>query len=324
MKYGISEQAGAVSGVFNASNVIRIFDNRLAIVKCIMLTEIVVVRKEGNKIQYNFNTDIEDSVVQAKWAITNNKSDYALEVLEETASKLHKRKKLIRIADTSEGGWETVRQYQANPVASDSDDESKISKAENRALRKRKRFQSKKKNRRTTQLGNAHYFPGLLLLLGVLGAFHFLNGVCSHQRQVPFRESTVLSGRLIFVPTQGRRLEVASPAETSRTTEKIVPTCQVPSTSRVNQPSMSPRTENESSVLTDEYSIFRCNCYDLHGDSFTHEYFEYKQGQKAIIVKDRLKQCYDFWHRIGANDFILDTIKMFLGRNRRFTRCFGR
>ncbi|XP_053381190.1 uncharacterized protein LOC123554984 [Mercenaria mercenaria] len=128
-------------------------------------------RKEDNKIQYNFNTDIEDSVVQAKWAITNNKSDYALEVLEETAGKLHKRKKLIRIADTSEGGWETVRQYQANPVASDSDDESKISKAENRALRKRKRFQSKKSPNDAT--GKRTLFPRPTSTVGSIGSVPF-------------------------------------------------------------------------------------------------------------------------------------------------------
>jgi hypothetical protein len=44
----------------------------------------------------------------------------------------------IKIADTSEGGWETVRQYQTNPIASDTDDETRINKAENMAIRKRK------------------------------------------------------------------------------------------------------------------------------------------------------------------------------------------
>jgi hypothetical protein len=40
--------------------------------------------------------------------------------------KIAKRNKLIKIADTSEGGWETVRQYQTNPIASDTDDETRI------------------------------------------------------------------------------------------------------------------------------------------------------------------------------------------------------
>ncbi|XP_060567344.1 uncharacterized protein LOC132726093 [Ruditapes philippinarum] len=110
-------------------------------------------KKEGNKIQYTFNYQVSDLVGQATWAIQNNKLDYALDLLKETDEKVHQRNKLIRIADTSEGGWETVRQYETNPVASDSEDENKISKAENRALRKRKRSQQKKSS--TSQSKNA-------------------------------------------------------------------------------------------------------------------------------------------------------------------------
>ena len=44
---------------------------------------------------------------------------------------------LIRIADSSEGGWETVRQYDANPLAEDSDDESCLKRAEARTVRKK-------------------------------------------------------------------------------------------------------------------------------------------------------------------------------------------
>ena len=35
----------------------------------------------------------------------------------------------------------------------------------------------------------------------------------------------------------------------------------------------------------------------------------YELGQKEIIVKDRLRKHVDFWKRIGANQFILDTIE---------------
>ena len=46
--------------------------------------------------------------------------------------------------DPNAGGWDTVRLYEANPITSDSEDESNIYKAENRPL-KRKRSSSRGK-----------------------------------------------------------------------------------------------------------------------------------------------------------------------------------
>ena len=95
-------------------------------------------KHEGHKIQFNFNSELEEALEQTIWAIQNRKEEYAIETIKESIDKIKKRNKLIRIADTSECGWDTVRQYESNPVASDSDDENRILKAESRALRKRK------------------------------------------------------------------------------------------------------------------------------------------------------------------------------------------
>lgn len=99
---------------------------------------------EGNKIQHSLNSEILEDLNQIIWALHHSKTDYATDTVNEIIDKLKKRNKLIKIADTSECGWETVRQYETNPVASDTDDENKIIKAENRAIRKRK-FKSTKK-----------------------------------------------------------------------------------------------------------------------------------------------------------------------------------
>ena len=49
--------------------------------------------------------------------------------------------------------------------------------------------------------------------------------------------------------------------------------------------------------------------YSFDYDKFTHDYHEYEQGQKHIIVKNRLKENIQFWKNIGANNFIIDTIE---------------
>ena len=54
------------------------------------------------------------------------------------AAKPKRRNKLIKIVDRSVLGWDTVAEYEADPIASDSDHEKKIRQAENRALTKQK------------------------------------------------------------------------------------------------------------------------------------------------------------------------------------------
>ena len=62
---------------------------------------------------------------------------------------LNERQKLIKIADSSPLGWKVVAEYQANPIADDSEDEKKIIKAQNKAEKKEKQRVQRK----------PHYIP---------------------------------------------------------------------------------------------------------------------------------------------------------------------
>ena len=93
-------------------------------------------KSTSNKIQYRFNCEILELVEKAEASAKLNGNKH----LEELKSNVKNRIKLIRIADKSLGGWQTVAEYQDDEIASDSDDQKKIRAAEARALRKIKAF----------------------------------------------------------------------------------------------------------------------------------------------------------------------------------------
>ena len=70
--------------------------------------------------------------------MNNEDTGEANDLCGDLTAKLKRRNKLIKMADRSVLGWDTVEEYEPDPIASDSDDGNKIRQAENRALTKRK------------------------------------------------------------------------------------------------------------------------------------------------------------------------------------------
>ncbi|XP_068714235.1 uncharacterized protein [Montipora foliosa] len=99
---------------------------------------------EGNKKQFYFNSGLAKMVQSASTALGKRKFEVVRGYLEELDSDIKKRNKLIRLADKSAAGWDLVNEYLSDELASGSEDEKRIRRAEQRALRKRKDRQQQK------------------------------------------------------------------------------------------------------------------------------------------------------------------------------------
>ena len=105
----------------------------------------ITFRFEGNKKQFQFNSDLAEKVRSASVALGKRKLDLVKTHLEELDSDIKKRNKLIRLVDKSAAGWDLVNEYLSDELASGSEDEKRIRRAEQRALRKRNQRQQKAK-----------------------------------------------------------------------------------------------------------------------------------------------------------------------------------
>lgn len=101
-------------------------------------------KRKNNEEQFKYNSKVDLKLEEAANSIDTDKMDEARQHIAEAKSMIAHRQKLIKMADTSELGWRVVNEYEANPLASDSDDERRIYKAEARANRKLKAERAKK------------------------------------------------------------------------------------------------------------------------------------------------------------------------------------
>ena len=99
---------------------------------------------EGNKKQFYFNSGLVEKVQSASTTLGKRKFEVVRGYWEELDSDIKKHNKLIRLADKSATGWDLVNKYLSDELASGSEYEKRIWRAEQRALRKQKDRQQQK------------------------------------------------------------------------------------------------------------------------------------------------------------------------------------
>lgn len=101
--------------------------------------QVTQLRFKGNQKQYEFNAQIESILENIEKEVQQeNSTAKVLQIIQEGKALVHKRQKLIRIADKSKDGWTVVEEYESDELASGSEDEKRLRKAREAASRKRK------------------------------------------------------------------------------------------------------------------------------------------------------------------------------------------
>ena len=94
---------------------------------------------KGNEIQVDFNESIVEKLLELKDLVQAGSQKRSTKIIDEIIADLDYRNKLCKLADRSPGGWKTVDEYMGDDLASDSADEKKMRKAEDRAMAKKKK-----------------------------------------------------------------------------------------------------------------------------------------------------------------------------------------
>ncbi|VDI52065.1 Hypothetical predicted protein [Mytilus galloprovincialis] len=120
------------------------------------LSENYTFQRKGNENQYKHEVKVLTKLTEAKAQLDG--PDLSVESIHQARDKivegmtiLRDRQKLIKLTDSSELGWRVGKEYTTNPIADDSEDEKKMIRAQNRAERRSKSDEIKKKSTKTVR-----------------------------------------------------------------------------------------------------------------------------------------------------------------------------
>ena len=96
-------------------------------------------KRKGNQQQLDHAVQVLDKFDEASDALRAESYDKVKAALDSGTEVVSKRIKVIKMAGKNEFGWSTVNEYLSDELASDSDDEKRMFRAERRAERKTKK-----------------------------------------------------------------------------------------------------------------------------------------------------------------------------------------
>ena len=118
--------------------------------------EVGTFKQIGHRLQREFNIEIMEDLQD----IIDNISDEQDPVstsLKAVISKLKKRKRLIKTADSAEGGWAVAAEYEKEPIGSNSDDCKRI----RQASKKQEHWKRKTQKNWNQMLSSPHLLSGI-------------------------------------------------------------------------------------------------------------------------------------------------------------------
>jgi hypothetical protein len=127
--------------------------------------DVIKLKFKGNQKQYEINAKLEAILTDISKANEQNNQERVSKLVDDAKALIHRRQKLIKIADRSKDGWRVVEEYESDDLASNSEDEKRLRKAIESAGRKRKietnKVQTKSKRTKCEDPGQ-QFFRGKL------------------------------------------------------------------------------------------------------------------------------------------------------------------
>uniref|UniRef100_A0A7M5X4P3 CCHC-type domain-containing protein n=1 Tax=Clytia hemisphaerica TaxID=252671 RepID=A0A7M5X4P3_9CNID len=118
------------------------------IVKKVRQEQVPTFKKKFNSDQYKHTKVMEKIMSKINSNLEANDITKAKESTSEGMKEIYKRQKLIQIADREEDGWEVIKCYQSDNLASDSEDEKRLNKSRRQAKQNKKEARTRRLNYR--------------------------------------------------------------------------------------------------------------------------------------------------------------------------------